>query len=80
MLWSRSKKCPNCGSDQYVTAQKRRQGAWGGPITALFMFFLLQVFNLSFTVSLILGITLIIIVLLLNPFLLEFTYKDEGIF
>ncbi|SDN65559.1 TIGR04104 family putative zinc finger protein [Alkalicoccus daliensis] len=75
-----SKKCPNCGVYQFITAQKRRQSVWVSPIAAAASAIFLQWAGLPFSITIPIVLTVVVLALLLNPFFLEFTEKEEPLF
>ncbi|MFA9555733.1 TIGR04104 family putative zinc finger protein [Evansella sp. AB-rgal1] len=74
------KRCPKCGETQYVTAKKRRQAAWCGPVIVTLMFVLQTLFSLTMQSLVVVGLVLIIVGVTVSPFMYEFTEKEEPLF
>ncbi|WP_147805188.1 TIGR04104 family putative zinc finger protein [Alkalicoccus halolimnae] len=74
------RKCPECGAYQYITAQKRRQGMWIGPAAALGTVVIVQLVDPPFSVLWPFAVLVVILAILVNPFFLEFTEKEEPLF
>lgn len=75
-----SKKCPDCGGHQYVTARRKRHGLWFGPAAGILTAITVQVVNLPFSLLWPAAAGIIIAAFMLNPFWLEFTEKEEPLF
>lgn len=74
------KKCPKCEINQFVTAKKKRQGAWISPLVIIFMFLGQTLFNIPLSGVITYGAILIVLALLVSPFTYEFTDKEEPLF
>ncbi len=74
------KRCPKCGVHQYITAQRKRQGLWFGPVAGIITAVIVQTAPLPFSFIWAVAGVLITAAILINPFWLEFTEKDEPLF
>lgn len=80
MFFVGAKKCPNCGTKQYVTAKKRKQTSLIGPVVVVFLFVLLNVFKVPIAIGAFISLIVLVIGFAIFPYLYEFTDKEEALF
>ncbi|MYL57578.1 hypothetical protein GLW20_08675 [Virgibacillus halodenitrificans] len=73
------KKCPNCGERQYITTQSNwKLGVYGIPLPLIP--FILNVFNVTWTLTGFITFLSLIVYLSFIPFKLEFTNNRQPLF
>ncbi|WP_175631830.1 TIGR04104 family putative zinc finger protein [Virgibacillus siamensis] len=73
------KKCPKCGEKQYITTHSHWKSGFYS-LALLLILFILNIFDLTVTLTAIFTFLSLVVVLSLIPFKLEFTNDREPFF
>lgn len=71
--------CPYCNEKQYVTMASRKKGSIYA-IFPLFAFLLNVFFDISLGIAIVLAVTFALVIIAINPMLVELSNEEEPLF